>query len=53
MLASELIEILKQKIATYGDRPVYSGGTDYPEEVETVVVETKGDSFVPKNAFYL
>lgn len=51
--ASELIKLLEKMIEKHGDREVYSGGTDYPEGVENVYYEKKGNAYVPKGSFYL
>jgi hypothetical protein len=53
MRASELIKLLEKKIKEHGDCKVYSGGTDYPEGVEGVRYEKKGNAYVPKNSFYI
>lgn len=51
--ASELIKLLQQQIQLHGDCPVYSGGTDYPEGVDGVRYESKGNGYIPKGSFYL
>lgn len=51
MKASELIDRLKELIKEHGDREVYSGGEDYPGKVGGVVVQTRGDGYVPTGAF--
>lgn len=51
--ASELIAQLQELVKEHGDRPVYSGGTDYPAGVENVSYWAKGDSYIPKGAFYI
>lgn len=53
MKASEVIEELQALIDEFGDRPVYSGGTDYPEGVRGVSFQYKGNGYVPKGAFVL
>lgn len=51
--ASALIQILKDKIAQHGDLEVYSGGGDYPEGVQDVAYEARGNAYVPKNSFHI
>lgn len=49
--ASELIEELRALIDEFGDREVYTGGTDYPEGVRGAYVRSSGDGYVPAGAF--
>lgn len=51
--ASELIEKLQAMIEKHGDRPVFSGGGDYPEGVKDVYIEKHGNGYVPKDAFII
>lgn len=47
---SEVIKMLQKAQDKYGDIPVYSGGTDYPEGVEGVHYERTGNAYVPANS---
>ena len=51
--ASQLIFILQQQIKLHGDCEVTSGGTDYPEGVQGVWYEKRGDSYTPPNSFVI
>jgi len=51
MKASDLIIKLQQQIALHGDCECSAGGGDYPEGVQGVRYEAKGDAYTPKNSF--
>lgn len=54
MKASELIKEIEKMIKEHGDQRVYSGGTDYPEEVEGIQLnEREHDGYLPKGTFYI
>lgn len=47
---SEVIQMLQEAKNRYGDIPVYSGGSDYPEGVQSVHWERTGNAYVPANS---
>lgn len=51
--ASELIKVLERLIEKHGDLQVFSGGTDYPEGVESVWYKERGNSYIPSNSFFI
>jgi hypothetical protein len=53
MLASELIAELSKLIEKHGDCPVYSGGTDYPEEVEDIEYRVGSGGYIPGQSFVI
>ena len=51
MKASALIKVLKEMIKKHGDKEVYSGGEEYPGEVERVRFVERGDGYIPSGSF--
>jgi hypothetical protein len=51
--ASELIEILAKLVLLHGDRPCFSGGTDYPEGVSGAYYKEKGDGYHSDRCFVI
>lgn len=49
--ASELVVLLLNQIKLHGDCEVSAGGGDYPEGVQGVRYEAKGDAYTPKDSF--
>lgn len=53
MKISQLIKELQKAKKEYGDVEVYAGGADYPEEVDSVSYQQRGDGYIPSNTVYL
>lgn len=47
IMATELIERLKQAVEDHGDRPVMKAGSDYPEGVEGVYLQLEDKPYCP------